>query len=108
MRHIGHAVEAADHVIASVRDSLTAAECAVWKYSRDVVSGIADYVAAGQESGADRIRRGEAAVKRIGEALRHVEAVNNSAKGTWGAYDLERFLGNRLQRMRSRLDGGSF
>jgi hypothetical protein len=91
-----------------VRDSLTAAECAVWKYSRDVVSGITDYVAAGQESGADRIRRGEAAVKRIGEALRHVEAVNNSAKGTWGAYDLERFLGNRLQRMRSRLDGGSF
>ena len=104
MRHIGHAVEAADHVISSVRDSLTTAECAVWKYSRDVVSGIADYVAAGQERGADRVRRGEAAVKRIGEALRHIEAVNNSAKGTWGAYDLERFLGIQLQRMRSRLE----
>jgi hypothetical protein len=86
---------------------LTTAESAVWKYSRDVVSGIADYVAAGQKRGAECVRRGEAAVKRIGEALRHVEAVNNSAKGTWGAYDLETFLGNRLQAMRSRLDGGS-
>jgi hypothetical protein len=106
MRHIGHAVEAADHVIAAVGDSLTTAECAVWKYSRDVVSGIADYVTAWQERGAERVRRGEAAIKRIGEALRYIEAVNNSAKGTWGAYDLGRFLENRLQRMRSRLDGG--
>ena len=107
MRHIEHAVEAADHVIASVHDSLATAECAVWKYSRDVVSGIADYVAAGQEHGAECARRGEAALKKIGEALRHIAAVNNSAKGTWGAYDLERFLENRLQRMRSRLDSGS-
>jgi hypothetical protein len=107
MRHIEHAVEAADHVIGSVRDSLTTAECAVWKYSRDVVSGIADYVAAGQERGAERVRRGEAAVKRIGEAFRHIEAVNNSTKGTWGAYDLERLLTIRLQAMRLLLDGGS-
>ena len=107
MRHIGQAVEAADHVIASVRDSLTTAERAVWKYSRHVVSGIADYVAAGQERGAERVRRGETALKRMGEALRYIEEVNSSAKGTWGAFDLERFLEIQLKRMRNRLDGDS-
>lgn len=83
------ACAAADQVIGAVRDDLTAAERAVWQYGREVVHGIADYIAAAGLAGAERGARFEAAIGRIGEAIAQVRAIDPPLKGTWGAYDIE-------------------
>ncbi len=83
------ACAAADMVLGDARDDLTAAERAVWHYGREVVHGIADYVAAAGITGEERGARGEAAIGRIGEAITQVRGIDLPLKGTWGAYDIE-------------------
>ena len=83
------ACAAADHILGNGRDELTVAERAIWQYGREVVHGIADYVVAAGLIGAERRRRGDSAISRIGEAIAHVRGINLPLKGTWGAYDIE-------------------
>ncbi|MGH7934921.1 MAG: DUF4838 domain-containing protein, partial [Candidatus Binataceae bacterium] len=101
---IAEGIAAADHLAESARDRLGAAERAVWQYGREVVSGISDYLAAAQAGGKDGLAQGDAAIKKIGEALQCVRAIDPSIKGTWGANDLERLSGIWLQAMRRRLE----
>jgi uncharacterized protein DUF4838 len=83
------ACAAADMVIGEVRDDLTTAERAIWRYGREVVDGIADYIEGAGSTGDGRRARGEAAITRIGAATTHVRGIDQPLKGTWGAYDLE-------------------
>jgi hypothetical protein len=101
---ISRALDAADYILEARDDGLLVrAEGGVWRYSREVVSGMADYLAAAHESGVERVRMGEAAIKKMDEALGHIREVDTSAKGTWGALDLEHFSRNWLEAMRWRL-----
>jgi hypothetical protein len=83
------ACAAADEVLADGRDGLTRAERAVWQYGREVVDGVADYLAAAGLIGDERRQRAEAAINQIGEAIVHVRGIELALKGTWGAYDIE-------------------
>jgi hypothetical protein len=96
------ACAAADSVIADTRDDLTAAERAVWQYGREVVHGIADYIAAAGTADEERGARGEAAIGRIGEAIAQVRGIDLRLKGTWGACDLERVRDIWLTALRRR------
>ncbi len=86
---LGEAIAAADHLLETVRDELTRAERSLWRYSREVTSGIANYLEAASLTGDERRRRGERAIIAIGEAIEHVREIDLSLKGTWGAYDIE-------------------
>jgi hypothetical protein len=89
-REILHdACTAADTVIGDARDELTTAEHALWQYGREVVDGISDYIEAAGLAGADRRRRGEIAIDRIGAAITQVRGIDLRLKGTWGAYGIE-------------------
>jgi hypothetical protein len=101
---LDEAMAAADRILGTVRDELTAAERALWQYSREVIDGIADYIEAASLSGGERRRHGERAIAAIGQAIEHVRGIDLSLKGTWGAYDLEwvRDLGLRALRRRFR------
>jgi len=83
------ACAAAEHVLGGARDELTIAERAVWQYGREVVHGIADYIAAAGIAGDGRRASGDAAIGRIADAITHVRGLDPSLKGTWGAYDIE-------------------
>jgi Domain of unknown function (DUF4838) len=83
------ACAAADMVLGDARDELTTAERAIWQYGREVVDGIADYIAGAGLTGDERRRRGEAAISQIGEAITHVRGIDLPLKGTWGAHDIE-------------------
>jgi len=86
---IERAIAAADAISTALASRLGAAERAVWQYSREVVQGLAEYLAAAGESAPERARRGAAAIARIADAVRHVREIDERYKGTWGAHDFE-------------------
>ena len=102
---IGEAVAAADHILGTVRDELTLAERSIWRYSREVTSGIADYIEAASLCGDERRRRGYCAIIAIGEAIEHVRGIDLSLKGTWGSYDIEWVRDLGLSALRRRFGG---
>jgi hypothetical protein len=83
------AIDGADAVLRSGNHRLARAESRLWSYSAQVLEGIVDYLAAKECTGAERARRGAAAIKKIAAAIEHVHAIELENKGTWGAYDLE-------------------
>jgi hypothetical protein len=89
VRIVAAAVEAVERGLDATRDALASAEVALWRYSRDALDGIAAYFAALASAGAERRRRGEAAIDKVAHAVEHVRAIDLEMKGTWGAYDLE-------------------
>jgi hypothetical protein len=101
---IGRALEAADYVIASTHGALAAGEREVWHYGREVVSGIAEYIAAGKGEGTARRRRGEAAIERIAQAIDRLRVSAPSAGNTWGSWDLEWIREIWLAALRRRFD----
>ena len=96
------ACAAAESMISDSRDDLAAAERAIWQYGREVVHGIADYIAAAGTADAQRGVRGEAALRRISDAIVQVRGIAQPLKGTWGAYDLERVRDLWLSALRRR------
>lgn len=86
---LGQAIAAADAIASAAADRLGAAERAVWQYGREVVHGLADYIAAAADRGPDRARRGDAAIARVADAVIHVRNADGRLKGTWGAHDIE-------------------
>jgi hypothetical protein len=80
------AIEGADHIVASVGDRFASAERDTWHYSREVVTGIVAYIEAADESSP---RRGDIAIKKIGDAINAMRMIAPEAGDTWAAYDLE-------------------
>lgn len=83
------AIAAADSIASDARDPIVESEKDLWRYSRDVLGGLSDYLAALEDSGKDRKSRGEAAIAKVNAAIEHIHRIELPLKGTWGAYDLE-------------------
>ncbi len=86
---ICRAVDAADHLVASAGAAVAAAERSVWHYSREVVSGIAEYLKTMEESGPEQPLRVDNAIRQIGAALDGLRASGPSAGDTWACWDTE-------------------
>ena len=83
---------------------MAAAEREIWHYSREVVSGIAAYLAATAASGTERGRRSEAAIASIGGALHRLRDFAPGVHDTWAAWDLEWITDRWLKALRNRFD----
>ncbi len=83
---------------------LADAEKELWRFSRDVAAGLSDYLAAHNESGGERVVRGEATIAKLDSAIDHIRKIDPSIKGTWGAYDLEWMRELWLSSLRRGLD----
>jgi hypothetical protein len=101
---ITHAIEAAGHIIASAPNLKVGPERDVWHYSREVVSGIAEYIVAGDENGPARRRLGDDAIKKISDAIDRLHAGAPAVRDTWAAYDLEWIRDIWINALRRRLD----
>jgi hypothetical protein len=88
-RQIAAAIEAADAIVAGARDDLRRFERTTWHYSREVVSGIHDYLAAADAPGMECNARADAAIERLASAVEQLRAAAPTAADTWAAYDLE-------------------
>ena len=84
--------------------TLADAEKELWRFSRDVAAGLSDYLAAHNESGGERVVRGEATIAKLDSAIDHIRKIDPSIKGTWGAYDLEWMRELWLSSLRRGLD----
>ena len=101
------ALAAADQIERSLDTPLAAAEHDLWRYSADVLASLSDYIAACEETGAQRRTRGEAAIAKVAGAIERIRAIEPEIKGTWGAYDLEWIRELWLAALRRGLDGGA-
>ncbi len=99
---ITRAIAAADHIVARADRALAVPERDVWHYSREVVSGIADYIEAVSEHGAERHARADTAIGRIGSSLARLRASAPAIGDTWASWDLEWISENWLNAMRRR------
>jgi hypothetical protein len=97
-------IEAADVIIAATGGQLSRLERIVWEYSREVVNGIRDYLAAAETDGRERHRAIDAALTRIAYAIEQLRAAAPAAGDTWAAYDLEWIREIWLQTLRRRFD----
>ena len=101
---ITRALGAADRIAAPAREALGTFERDVWIYSRDVISGIAELIESSAETGAERGRRGGAAIKAIGDALERLHSIGPAARDTWANWDLEWMREIWLNALRRRFD----
>lgn len=99
------AIEIAESLKADARTSLVGAEEALWKYGREVISAIGNYLRARGERGVVRKTLGDAAVGGFAHAIEHIRAIGPELKGTWGAYDLEGIHAMWLDGLRRNLTG---
>ena len=83
------AIAAADQIAEGAETRLSDAEKDLWRYSSDTVAGLSDYLGALDQTGAAKASAGEAAIKRVTDAIEHIREIDLDIKGTWGAYDLE-------------------
>jgi hypothetical protein len=97
-------IEAADVIVAATGGQLSPFERIVWEYSREVVSGIRNYLAAAETDGRERHRAIEAALTRIAYAIEQLRAAAPDAGDTWAAYDLGWTREIWLQTLRRRFD----
>ncbi len=98
------AIDATEAVLRADGEPLVRAEHRLLTYSAEVMEGIVEYLDAKERPGAERARRGEAAVARIADAIRHVRAIDLEIKGTWGAFDLEWIREIWINALRKGLD----
>jgi hypothetical protein len=98
------AIAAADQIALNFRTPLADAEKELWRYSRDIAAGLSDYLAARNDSGGERVARGEAAIAKLDGAIDHIRKIDPNIKGTWGAYDLEWMRELWLSALRRGLD----
>jgi len=83
------ASDAADAILRSNEKPLVRGERQLWCYSAEVLQSLVDYLAARGSRARDRTQRGEAAIKKIADAIEQIRAIDQRLKGTWGTYDLE-------------------
>jgi hypothetical protein len=80
------------------------AERDLWEYSAEALEGVAQWLEARTLTGAERRTTGAQAIEKVDHAIRHIHEIDSALKGTWGAYDLERFHGGWIEGLRRRLD----
>ena len=80
------------------------AERDLWEYSAETLEGLAQWLQARTQSGAERRATGARAIEKIERAVRHVREIDPALKGTWGAYDMERLHGIWTERLKRSLD----
>lgn len=104
---IGKAVTAADSLVATTNASTLVAEREIWRFTRDVLDGLADYIAASDTQSS--LAESESAIERITAALNTLRAVAPNNQNTWAAYDLEWITNIWINglRYRSELRGGN-
>lgn len=96
------AIEAADHAIA--RGGLDApGEREVWRYSRAMVAGVREYLAACDDA-QNPIGGRDAAIGAIGDAIDRFRSAAGSFNDIWGACDAEWIRGIWLDKLRRRFD----
>jgi hypothetical protein len=83
------ASDAADAILRSNEEPLVRGERQLWRYSGEVLEHLVEYLDAKGGGARGRAQRGEAAIKKIAEAIEQVRAIDPRLKGTWGTYDLE-------------------
>jgi hypothetical protein len=83
------ASNAADAILRSNGEPLVRGERQLWRYSGEVLESLVDYLDAKRSRARDRARRGDAALKKIANAIEQIRAIDPRLKGTWGTYDLE-------------------
>src|SRR5262249_47571583 len=76
-------------ILRSDEEPLVRGERQLWSYSAQVLESMVDYLAAKGSRARDRVQRGEAAIKKIADAIEQIRAIDRQLKGTWGTYDLE-------------------
>lgn len=101
------AIEGAEMVLRSNGGPLVREEQRLWQYSAQVLDGIADYLGAKESTGKERTELGEAAIKKIDDAIEHVRGIDLEIRGTWGAYDLEWMREVWITGLRRRLEDGA-
>lgn len=82
-------------------EPLVRAERALWNYGQITLSALSQYVAAREDRSA---AEGKDAIKRMESALGEMRAIRAELKGTWIAFDLERFHQKWITRMTTALD----
>jgi Domain of unknown function (DUF4838) len=104
-------IAAAEAIISGAREESgeaaqpeVGAERDLWKYSAEVLEGIAQWLEARTLTGAERRATGTQAIERIDRAIGNIHEIDSALKGTWGAYDLERFHRIWLDGLKRRLD----
>ncbi len=95
------AIDAADNLLARGADPLLEAERRLWRYGMETLGAIGEYLEA--RAGNQPLARGSAALEKMRNALRNMREIHIDLKGTWGAFDLERFHSVWLENMRARL-----
>jgi len=98
------ALAAADRIGRAIARPRADAERDLWRYSADVLTALSEYLGATTETGAERQRRGAAAIDQIAAALERIRGIDLQIKGTWGAYDLEWIREIWLNGLRRGLD----
>ncbi len=98
------ALAAADRIGRAIAHPRADAERDLWRYSADVLGALSEYLGAKAETGAERQRRGKAAIDQIATAIERIRGIDLEMKGTWGAYDLEWIRELWLNGLRRGLD----
>jgi hypothetical protein len=96
------AIDAADSLLDRRADPLIEAERRLWRYGMETLGGIGEYLEARASNQPQT--RGKAALDKMRGALQRMREIQADLKGTWGAFDLERFHSVWLENMRARLE----
>ena len=95
------AIDIAESVYARYNDPIVQAERNLWSYGLQTLSGIAEYLAAREDS--QPASRGIAAIDSVRRALERIRAITPDVIGTWGNFDLERFHSIWVESLRQTL-----
>jgi Domain of unknown function (DUF4838) len=96
------AIDVADNRLARGSDRLIEAERKLWRYGLETLAGVGEYLAA--RAGNQPQARGKAALDSIRGALQRMREIQSDLKGTWGAFDMERFHSIWMENLRARLE----
>ncbi len=96
------AIDVAGGVLARHTDPLLEGERQLWSYGMETLAGLDEYLAA--RAGNQPASRGNAALDTMRNALQWMREIQTDLKGTWGAFDLERFHPVWMELLRGRLE----
>lgn len=99
---IRRAIQAADHILASLDSALLGAERELWHYGAESAEGLARYLEALEGGGAPGSAARDA-LSKIERAADRIRSIPLELKGNWGAYDFEWIHRVWLDALRRRL-----
>jgi len=96
------AIDVAGRVMDRHADPVLEGERRLWSYGMETLAGLDEYLAA--RPGNQPASRGKAALDAMRKALQEMREIHTGLKGTWGAFDLERFHPVWMELLRGRLE----